>query len=340
MTEVCAGCGATLSVDVLVCARCHALVHAGRLKELAKEATAHEAEGALGSALSAYRSMLALLPDGTRQRENIRARVLALSATVDEGETAVTPTPTTTKRKGAIGAAVSFVGLLLFKLKSVILYVFAFGKPLLLGLTKMSTLLSMALTVGLYATLFGARFALGLVLAIYVHELGHVVTLKKFGIAATAPMFIPGFGAIVRLRQVPESAVEDARIGLAGPRWGLAASMVAAMLGFVLHAPVLLAVARVSAWINLFNLLPFGSLDGGRGFRAMSRRGRWIACLALLVTWLVTKDGIVMLILLGAVIRTTATEAPPDDDRRAVVEYSGLALALGLVMALVPSPHR
>jgi len=144
----------------------------------------------------------------------------------------------------------------------------------------------------------------------------------------------------VRLRQVPESPIEDARIGLAGPRWGLAASLVAAMLGFVLHAPVLLAVARVSAWINLFNLLPFGSLDGGRGFRAMSRPGRWLACLALLVTWLATKDGLVLLILLGAVVRTSATAAPTENDRHAVVEYVGLSLALGLVMALVPSPQR
>ncbi len=339
MSDACAGCGSSLVPEALVCARCHALVHAGRLKELARESAAKEEEGALSAALEGYRSMLDLLPEGTRQREQIRARVLALSARVDQGGEAPAP-PKKTHRKGALGAAVSFVGLLLFKLKSVILYVFAFGKPLLLGLTKMSTLLSMALTVGLYATLFGAKFALGLVLAIYVHELGHVVTLKKFGIAASAPMFIPGFGALVRLRQVPESPVEDARIGLAGPRWGLAASMVAAMAGFVLHAPVLLAVARVSAWINIFNLLPFGSLDGGRGFRAMSKRGRWIACLALLVTWLVTKDGVVMLILLGAVIRTTASEAPADNDWHAVVEYAGLSLALGLVMALVPSPHR
>lgn len=225
---------------------------------------------------------------------------------VDAGETAppapAAPAVEQKRRKGAIGAAVSFVGLLLFKLKSVIFAVFAFGKPLLFGLTKMSTLLSMGLTVGLYASLFGAKFALGLVLAILrarARTRGHPAQVRHRG---HRPDVHP---RVRRHRAAPPGAgvADRARIGLAGPRWGLAASLVAAMLGFVLHAPVLLAVARVSAWINLFNLLPFGSLDGGRGFRAMSRPGRWLACLALLVTWLATKDGLVLLIS-GVVVRT------------------------------------
>ena len=78
-----------------------------------------------------------------------------------------------------------------------------------------------------YWSLFGWKFALGFVLSIYIHEMGHVIALRKYGIAATSPMFIPFVGAIVRLRQYPANVAQDARVGLAGPIWGLGAAVVA-----------------------------------------------------------------------------------------------------------------
>src|SRR5439155_143942 len=85
--------------------------------------------------------------------------------------------------------------------------------PPLLGLTKASTLFTMLLSAGVYWAAWGWKFALGVVLSIYVHEMGHVQALQRYGIKATAPMFIPGVGAVVRLKQYPASP-RDARVGL------------------------------------------------------------------------------------------------------------------------------
>src|SRR4029079_16405953 len=126
----------------------------------------------------------------------------------------------------------------LWKLKTVLLVLLGKGKQLLLGFSKAGTVLTMLLSFGAYWALWGWKFAAGLVLSIYVHEMGHVAALRRFGIPATAPMFIPGLGAFVRLKQPPATAIEDARVGLAGPRWGLGATIVAAALGAATGAPV------------------------------------------------------------------------------------------------------
>jgi len=78
-------------------------------------------------------------------------------------------------------------------LENLVLAALGKGKLLLLGLTKSTTLFTMLLSMGVYWTAWGWRFALGLVLSIYVHEMGHVAALQRYGIKATAPMFIPGF---------------------------------------------------------------------------------------------------------------------------------------------------
>jgi Zn-dependent protease len=114
-------------------------------------------------------------------------------------------------------AGIGTVGVLLAKFKWVILGLLGKGKVLLVGLAQAKTFLSMGIALAVYASFYGWRFGLGLIASIYVHEMGHVVWLRRYGIAATAPMFIPGFGAFVRLKQHPATVGEDARVGLAGP---------------------------------------------------------------------------------------------------------------------------
>ena len=80
---------------------------------------------------------------------------------------------------------------------------------------------------GVYWSIYGWPLALGLVLSIYVHEMGHVAMLRRLGIAASAPMFIPGVGALVMLKQHVTDPLIDAKIGLAGPVWGLGAALAA-----------------------------------------------------------------------------------------------------------------
>src|SRR5262249_44637075 len=176
-------------------------------------------------------------------------------------------------------AALGPVGLLAWKFKFVLAFLVTKGKLLLVGLTQASTFFSMLLSLGLYWTQWGWKFAVGLVISIYIHEMGHVEALRRYGIRATAPMFIPMLGAVGRMKQYPAEPREDARVGLAGPLWGTAAALSALLVSLVTRWTAFAAIARAGAWINLFNLLPVWQLDGGRGFRAMSRGQRWLVVL-------------------------------------------------------------
>src|SRR5262249_12406256 len=177
------------------------------------------------------------------------------------------------------------------------------GKLLLLGLTKLSTLFTMMGSLGVYWNWYGWKFALGMVLLIYIHEIGHVYELRKFGIKASAPVFLPGFGAVVLLRERPATAAQDARVGLAGPLWGMAAACATLAVYLATRVPLWAALTRWGAWINLFNLVPVWQLDGGRGYVALTRRDRGIVLGLVLLMWVLTHDGVLFLVALGGAYR-------------------------------------
>lgn len=332
----CVRCGAALPPGALACLSCQRLVYADTLAALATEAQEAEGREAWTTALTVWRSAMELLPPGTQQAETVQARIVAISQRLDSGapSAGAQAAPAGPKRRGlaAIGASIMAI---LWKAKFIVLFVLSKAKILLLGLTKLPTLLSMVFTVGIYTTLFGWKFALGFVISIYIHEMGHVVALRRYGIPATAPMFIPGFGALVRLKQYPATAREDATTGLAGPLWGLGAALVAGAIFLATGSPLMAAISRVGAWINLFNLVPIWQLDGGRGWRALNRTQRWTAVVALVVAWAISEDSLMFfLVILGA--GRAMMEAPPiEGDRRSLWMYCGLVLALsGLLWAL------
>ena len=232
---------------------------------------------------------------------------------------------------GAASGAVGTIGLLIWKFKFLTFVILAKGKLLLLGLTKASTFLSMFASVGVYWVEFGFPFALGLVISIYLHEMGHVFALSRYGVAASAPLFIPGLGAFIRLKQDFHNPRQDARVALAGPLWGLGAALICLALYGLLRQPVLLALAHFGALINLFNLIPIWQLDGGRVFRTLNRPERWLAVFALAMSWSITKDGM-MLILMAAGAFRAATDKPcPESDQSALAQYIGLVAALSFL---------
>jgi Zn-dependent protease len=233
-----------------------------------------------------------------------------------------------------LGAAAGGLGLIAWKLKFILVFIATKAKLLLLGLSKATTLFSMLLSLGLYWSLWGWRFALGLVLSIYVHEIGHVAALRHFGIPASAPMFIPGFGAVVRMKAYPQTVREDARVGLAGPIWGLGAAIASAGIYLWTDLAIFAAIASVGAWINLFNLVPVWQLDGARGFRALSRAGRWAALAVIAGCGLATQEGLFILIGLGALIPVFSRDVPAETDRRTFLEYSLLLVTLGALTQL------
>jgi Zn-dependent protease len=189
-------------------------------------------------------------------------------------------------------------------------------------------------SVGLYWTLWGLWFALGLVVSIYIHEMGHVAAIRRYGIAASAPMFIPGFGALIRLKQAPVTPRESARIGLAGPVWGLGAAVAAAIAAELGGGPMFRAIAHTGAWINLLNMAPVWQLDGSRAFTSLTRPQRWIATAALAVAWLSTGDGAVLLVLLVALGRTALSRADAPPDRGALGLFVFVTLALAAICRL------
>lgn len=201
----CPACGTELAATFLTCPSCHRLVHAEALRRLADEAERRATEGDLFEARDAWRQALDLLPGGSRQAATVSGKIAELNQRLEAQPSAASAPrlPAWLKRAGPLAA----VALLLWKFKFVAAAVLSKGKLLLSGLGQSTTLFTMLLSLGVYWTAWGWSFALGIVLSIYVHEMGHVAALRRCGIKATAPMFIPGFGAVVRMRVVALSAL-------------------------------------------------------------------------------------------------------------------------------------
>jgi Zn-dependent protease len=126
------------------------------------------------------------------------------------------------------------------------------------------------ISIAAYSIFWGWEFAAGFVLLLFIHEMGHVIQLRREGIPASAPMFIPGLGAVVMMKSLGENALAEARVGLAGPILGTIGAAGCLALAEVTNSDMLRALAYVGFLINLFNLLPVLPLDGGRAMAAMA----------------------------------------------------------------------
>jgi Zn-dependent protease len=326
----CVRCGTELAPGILSCPSCRQLVHTETLARLAAEADAATRAGDASGALGRWRQALDLLPPTSEQSRVIAARVVELSRVAEDA-----PLPEAKKPGWAsAGGAIGVFGLLLWKFKFVAVFALTKLKFLALGFTKAGTAFSMVLSLGVYWAAWGWRFALGVILTMYVHEMGHVASLRRYGIAATPPMFVPGLGAFVRLKQTLQSPREDARVGLAGPIWGLGATLATYGLYLALGWPVLAAVAKFSAWLNLFNLLPVWQLDGGRAFAALTRPERWGVAAACGGAYWLTKEGLLLLLLLAAAARAWRGTTPAEPDSVVLVQYIGLVVSLALLATI------
>jgi Zn-dependent protease len=179
------------------------------------------------------------------------------------------------------------------------------GKALLVLLPKLKLLTtsgSMLVSVAAYSLIWGWRFAAGFVLLLLVHELGHVIQLRREGIPASAPLFIPFLGAVVGAKSLGDDAAAEARVGLAGPVLGTIGAGAVALAGWWLGSDLLLALAFTGFFLNLFNLLPVTPLDGGRAFAAMAP-WMWFVGLGLIVGLCFWRPNpIILLIALFAVL--------------------------------------
>jgi len=171
------------------------------------------------------------------------------------------------------------------------------GFLLLIPKLKLLTTAGTALvSVAAYSLFFGWTFAAGLVLLLFVHEMGHVLQLRREGIRASAPMFVPFLGAVVMMRQMPKDALGEARVGLAGPVLGTVGAGVCLAIAEVTNSDLLRALAYVGFLINLFNLLPIVPLDGGRAMAAMAPSA-WFLGFGVLVALDLLRPNFVLLII-------------------------------------------
>ena len=123
---------------------------------------------------------------------------------------------------------------------------------------------TMILSVFAYALVWGLPYAVGLVMLIFVHEMGHYLAARQRGLAVGAPTFIPFVGAWVAMKDMPRDVETEAYIGLAGPVVGTLGAMAVYWMAQLESSSLLLAIAYGGFFINLFNLIPLSPFDGGR----------------------------------------------------------------------------
>lgn len=181
------------------------------------------------------------------------------------------------------------LGALLLKFKAALLVVFK--------LKLFTTAGSMVVSVGAYAMLWGWRFGLGFVLLLLVHESGHAFEARRQGLAVSAPVFIPFLGAAILLREMPHNAWREARMALAGPLVGSLGAALCWGLAVSYHSDLLLALAYVGFFLNLFNLLPIVPLDGGRVVAAL-HPAIWIVGFAALAGLVYLAPNPILLLVL------------------------------------------
>ena len=138
-----------------------------------------------------------------------------------------------------------------------------------IALAKWSFLLvkagSIFIAVGAYALIWGWKFGVGIVALILLHEMGHYLEAKREGLSPKLPIFVPFLGAYVQYtRGHPWQTV---KVAIAGPIFGGLAALVCYLIGRSQGSDLMLALAYFG-FLNLFNLLPFGILDGGAVWRS------------------------------------------------------------------------
>ncbi len=206
---------------------------------------------------------------------------------------------------------------------------------------------SMILTIGVYTMVYGAWFAVGFVLLIFIHECGHLVAARRLGLKVGAPVFIPFMGAFIALKDAPKNAWIEAQVGIGGPLFGAAGAVVCHGLYLATGTPMFLALAYSGYLLNLFNLAPVGFLDGGRIATALSP-WLWIVGTALMVVLLVKHfNPILLLVLIMSVPRLISLFRKRTEEEKRFYEvtpgqrgfmaalYFGLAGALALGMKMI-----
>jgi Zn-dependent protease len=272
-----------------------------------------------------------------RQIENLKtvAEHLSRRAAADAPAPPASGKAAGLRRWGPIGVLLLFV---LSKSKWLVM---------VLKVAKLQTLLTMLLAVWVYAQIWGLSFAAGFVLLIFIHECGHALMMRRLGIPAGAPVFIPFVGAVIAMKGRPRDAHAEALIGLGGPLLGTAGALFCLVLGWSLQSGFWYALAYTGFMLNLFNMIPISPLDGGRIVGVLSR-WLWVAGFAVGgVVWYQIRSPLLLLILAIGLFSFFRSWKNPDPDYYKVparnrvgvgVAYFGALCLMAMGMWLAHQP--
>ena len=323
----CHNCGADLPLGALACEKCHALVYSEELARLTHRANSLEEEDNLQQAREEWTKALPLLPPNATQAEWVRTHIAKLDLLLRTAPS-TPPKHNWARKLGPLAPVV----ILLSK-----------SKFLLLAIFKLKFLLTLFAFMGLYWSLYGAWFGVGFVALILVHEMGHYLEIRRRGLPAEMPVFLPGLGAYVRWNALGVTRVTRSIISLAGP---LAGFIGAAACVYVWHRTgngVWAALARTTAVLNILNLVPVWILDGGQAAFSLSKVERWLLLGVCLLLWLGLGEGVFFLVAAGVVYRLFTKDLPPFPAPKITAFYASVLVGLAVVMHLVPGeifPHR
>ena len=262
--------------------------------------------------------MKAWLPADGKDAAAVDQRIAAIDS---QGEAEKAKSARWVKRLGPLAPVL----VLLSKLKGMLFLLF-----------KLKFLLSFVAFFGLYWALFGWKFGLGFTLSILVHEMGHYWAVKRRGLKADLPVFMPGLGAYVRWYAMGVTLPVLASIALAGPLFGLGAALACLGLYYGTHQPVFLALAHTGAFINLLNLIPVLGLDGAQAMYAMNKLQRGLLLLATLVLFGVMQQGVLLFLAAGLGWRLFTRDEPAEASTGTMVYFLLLLFALAAFLKIVP----
>jgi len=284
------------------------------MEQLAAHARSLEGHGDFQGARERWLACLPLLPAQSAQAEWIRSHVRDLERgapppqPVRPGASSV---PEWAQRLGPLG-------------------------PILLALIEFKSLFSFLTFFGFYWARWGARFGVGFAVLILIHEMGHFIDIKRRGLPAEMPMFLPGLGAYVKWNAMGVSLETRAAISLAGPLAGWFASGVCALLWHQTGDGLWAALARSGAWLNAINLVPLWILDGNDAAKALSKLERAVVMVVSGALAYALSEWVFAFVALGMGIRLFTRDAPPEPNNSIAAYFVAVVTALAMILWFVP----
>ncbi len=294
----CPKCGYSLTSGALACGKCGRLVYTDELEQIANRARQLTALGQLPLAREHWLATLQFLPE-SKERRGVQREIEKLDARMS-------PAAMPVRESRFKTAAMPLLAKLIFPL-------------------------SLLAFVGVYWSLLGWWFAVGITASVLLHEMGHYITVRRFGFKAELPTFLPGFGAFVRWTGGNVDPGVRAMISLAGPLFGFLSGVLAYLLYRETGRQVWLAVAEFAGWLNLLNLTPVSIFDGGAAMTALGRQQRLSILVFSLVFFFLLHDYLFLILAGGTAYRFSTRDIPAEPRQGIALYFILLAAANGLL---------